>query len=148
VLVACPPTKGCPGRPTPGPSASRCPMLHRLLQRPEVGIGKVAAEMPHAVEDVDALEVRRGTGGVDVARRLEPVLLEEDEADAPAVLLYELPAVAAARAARGGTPRAIDARHTAVSDPELGRGTHAFRILHLPQQRRARRIQRLEERLR
>ena len=76
--------------------------------------------MAHAVEHVRRAEVLRRATRVDEAGRLEAVFLEEDETDAPAVLVDELAAVTAARTTRGCPVDFVDPGHAAMGDTELG----------------------------
>src|SRR5690606_3987862 len=78
-------------------------------------------EVADAIEEIRRAEILPRTAGMDVARRLETILLEEHEPDAPAPLLDRLAAVAAASAPGRGAIDRVEARQAAMLHPELRR---------------------------
>src|SRR5690606_3721204 len=93
-----------------------------LRELAKIGLGELRAEVAHAVEQVGGAEVVRRAAGMNEPGRLEAVLLEIDERQAPRPARYRLATAAAARAPGRRPLGAVQARETPVPDSLLRGG--------------------------
>src|SRR5262245_31429440 len=94
----------CAGRASiSGAPASLCrlPGFDRAGDLGELRLAELRREVTNPIEDLGRLEVVARAACVDVSARVEPIVLEEDERQAPFALGDQLAAAAAVGAPRG-----------------------------------------------